>query len=65
MNNARVWIERQVKTIDDRLTIHDLHLADGPSHTNYVFDVFVPPEFEMPEEKLRQRIEEVVQRGGK
>ena len=65
MNNARVWIEQQVKTINDHLSIHDLRLIDGPSHTNYVFDVLVPPEFEMPEETLRQRIEEAVQRGDK
>jgi hypothetical protein len=58
-------VDRQVKTIDDRLTIHDLRLVDGPSHTNYIFDVVTPPEFEIPEKELLKRIEEAVQRGEK
>ncbi len=64
-DSIRAWVDRQVKTIDDRLTIHDLRLVDGPSHTNYIFDVVTPPEFEIPEKELLKRIEEAVQRGEK
>ncbi len=64
-DNTRAWVEQQVKMIDSRLSIHDLRLVDGPSHTNYVFDVLVPPECEIPEDQLCLRIEEAVQQGGK
>lgn len=64
-DSIRAWVDRQVKTIDDRLTIHDLRLVDGPSHTNYIFDVVTPPEFEIPEKELLKRIEEAVQQGEK
>jgi divalent metal cation (Fe/Co/Zn/Cd) transporter len=64
-DNTRVWVEQQVKMVDSRLSIHDLRLVDGPSHTNYVFDVLVPPESEMPEDQLRLRIEEAVQKSDK
>lgn len=60
-DNIRARVEQQVKTIDERLTIHDLRLVDGRNHINYIFDVVVPPEFEMSEAELRKRIQEAVQ----
>lgn len=65
VSDARAWVAQQVKTIDECLTIHDLRLVEGPSHTNYVFDVVVPPGFEMAEEELLKRIEAAVQKGDK
>ncbi|NLW17438.1 MAG: cation transporter [Firmicutes bacterium] len=59
----RDWVEQQVKTIDERLTIHDLRLIEGRNHINYIFDVVVPPEFAMSEKELRKRIEQVIQQG--
>lgn len=64
-DSIRIWIEQQVKMIDRRLAIHDLRLVDGRNHVNYIFDVVVPPEFEMPEAELRKRIQEAVQQGKK
>lgn len=61
----RDWVEQQVQTIDERLSIHDLRLINGRNHVNYIFDVVVPPEFTMPEKELRRRIEQVVQQGRK
>jgi divalent metal cation (Fe/Co/Zn/Cd) transporter len=65
VNDARTFVARQVKTIDERLTIHDLRIVDGPTHTNYVFDVVAPPEFGMADKELCEKIEKAVQRGEK
>lgn len=65
VDDARNWVAGQVKAIDGRLTIHDLRLVDGPTHTNYVFDVVVPVDFEMDETELTKKIEAAVQRGEK
>ncbi len=59
MDDARNWMEQQVKTIDDRLSIHDLRVESSPNYTNYVFDVLVPPECDMTEKKLRQHLDEL------
>ena len=65
VNDARCWVSKQVAAIDPRLTIHDLRLVDGPTHTNYIFDVVVPQGFSMPDEELLGRIDKTVQRGEK
>jgi len=61
----RAWVEEQVKGIDDRLDIHDLRLINGRNHVNYIFDVVVPPEVDIPEKELRRRIVQAVQQGRK
>lgn len=63
--NARAWVEQQVKMIDSRLSIHDLCLIDCPDHTDYVFDILIPPGSEIPEDKLRLHVEKAVQHGDK
>ncbi len=65
VNDVRSWMVQRVEMIDARLSIHDLRLVDYPTHTNYLFDVLVPPGFDMPEEELLQRLEEAAQRGSK
>lgn len=35
-----------VKKIDERLSIHDFRVVDGPTHTNLIFDVLVPHKFD-------------------
>lgn len=34
-----------VKKIDERLSIHDFRVVDGPTHTNLIFDVLMPHKF--------------------
>lgn len=57
----RLWVEGQVKTIDTRLSIHDLRIEDYPGHTDYSFDVFAPPEIKTPDSELRMLILEALQ----
>ncbi len=63
VGQARGFTEAQVKKIDPRLTIHDFRMVEGPSHTNYIFDVVVPPDFPLAKEELLSRIEKAVQHG--
>ncbi|MGD9559249.1 MAG: cation diffusion facilitator family transporter [Oscillospiraceae bacterium] len=62
---ARGWAEKQVQGIDGRLSIHDFRMVDGPTHTNYVFDVVVPPDFTLSNETLKEKIEAALQHGSK
>ena len=65
LDDARTWVEQQVKTIDERLTVHDLRVVDGPVHTNYIFDVVVPAGFKLSATALQCLINNAVQRGEK
>ena len=42
VKNLRNWISQQILIIDERLTIHDLRIVPGTTHTNVLFDCVVP-----------------------
>jgi len=46
-----------VRSIDDRLSIHDFRMVTGPTHTNLIFDVVTPFDFSMDEAELYTEIE--------
>lgn len=46
--------------IDERLSIHDLRMVPGPSHTNVIFDCVIPHGFNMSEEELKEEISRFV-----
>lgn len=56
VNTVRTWIEDQVRTIDERLSVHDVRVAPGPTHTNVIFDCVKPCEVPIPDDDLRARI---------
>lgn len=60
VGNLRKWLAKKVKLIDQRLTIHDLRMVPGISHTNLIFDCVVPHEFPLSDKEVRNRIQELV-----
>jgi hypothetical protein len=60
VGNLRKWLAIKVKLIDQRLTIHDLRMVPGISHTNLIFDCVVPHEFPLSDKEVRNRIQELV-----
>ena len=60
-NDARVTEMKEkvlvaVKQLDERLTIHDFRMVEGPSHTNLIFDVVAPFNFRLNDEELAKKI---------
>ncbi len=49
-----------VKSIDERLAMHDFRMVQGPTHTNLIFDVVVPFEFKMTDQEVAAAIEKSV-----
>jgi len=49
-----------VAKIDERLSIHDLRIVPGTSHTNVIFDCVRPPEFGIPDKQLEREIQQAV-----
>ena len=61
VHDVRAWIAEQVKTIDGRLTIHDLRTVPGPTHTNVIFDVVKPHDLALTDAELRERVGALIQ----
>lgn len=60
VGDMRRWLAEAVKTIDPALTIHDLRMVPGKSHTNLIFDCVTPPGFAMSNARLKTAIEKLV-----
>ena len=60
LDRLRRWLSQQVKNIHPELTIHDLRMVTGPTHTNLIFDCVVPPDFTMPDAQLVETIQQLV-----
>ncbi len=60
VGTMRTWLAQNVRRVDDRLTIHDLRVVFGPTHTNVIFDCVRPHGLALTDEELRRRISEVV-----
>ena len=54
VNELRTWISEQIKHLDSRLTIHDLLIVKGTTHTNVIFDCVVPHDMEIGEKEIKK-----------
>ena len=53
VNELRAWINDTLKTINPRLSMHDLRTVPGPTHTNVIFDIVKPYDMDMSDEELK------------
>lgn len=54
-----------LKEINEEITIHDLRLVTGPTHTNCVFDMVIPFEVKMSDEELTEYVSKEIKKFGK
>ena len=48
------------KQLDPSVSVHDLRLVKGPTHTNVIFDVAVPFQFRMDDPEIRAYFSEKI-----
>lgn len=60
VGDMRCELTEIVQRIDERLSVHDLRIVPGPSHTNVIFDCVVPHKFTMTQEELKAEISRFV-----
>lgn len=60
VGDTRREIAEIASKIDERLSIHDLRMVPGPTHTNVIFDCVVPHNFSMTDEELKEEISRFV-----
>lgn len=60
VNELRSWISEQITYLDERLTIHDLRIVKGPTHTNVIFDCLVPHDMDIGEKEIKHYLRNII-----
>lgn len=53
-------ISELIKTIDNRISIHDFRMVTGPTHTNIIFDAVVPHNFPLNDKQIKENIQNLI-----
>jgi cation diffusion facilitator family transporter len=56
----RSFIEENIKSIDERLEIHDLRIVPGEESKNVIFDCVVPHDINMTDSQLKKAIDTMI-----
>ncbi|MBE6592466.1 MAG: cation-efflux pump, partial [Ruminococcaceae bacterium] len=56
VNELREKISSLVRTVDEKLDIHDFRFVEGTTHTNLIFDVNVPFELKQSDDDIKRAI---------
>lgn len=59
---AREFFAAEAKKLDPRLSIHDLRMVPGTTHTNVIFDLVLPRELDSRASELKHALQEAAQR---
>lgn len=60
VNNLRHWLSQEVKKVHPDLTIHDVRIVPGTTHTNVIFDCVVPKGLKRTDAEIKAEIAERV-----
>lgn len=53
-------IHKAIKDYDDKLSIHDFRVVEGPTHTNLIFDIVVPYRYKLTDKELMNEATELI-----
>lgn len=60
VRNLRHWLSKEVKKVHEELTIHDVRVVPGETHTNVIFDCVVPHGLKQNDEEIKEAIDMLV-----
>lgn len=55
-------VAKIVGEIEEKSSIHDFRIVEGPTHTNFIFDAVLPRSSELSEEEFRNAVEKSVKK---
>ena len=58
INEMKAFVVGCVRSVDERLTIHDFRFVRGKSHTNLLFDISAPFEVKLTDEEIKKAVQE-------
>ena len=56
----REELSRHISEFDSSLAIHDFRVVRGPTHTNLIFDLVVPPKFHMSSDDIISSVQKII-----
>lgn len=59
-SQMRETLIEAVKQVDERITLHDFRIVDGPTHTNVIFDAVLPYDSRLTDEQAKKELEDLV-----
>lgn len=62
INQLRCMTGKIIKSIDEKLSMHDFRVVKGETHTNLIFDVVIPVGYEIKSSELIGKIEKAVKK---
>ncbi len=60
VSETREKVEKTIKNIDERITIHDFRMVVGNTHTNLIFDAVIPYDIKMSDTEIKNLISEKI-----
>ena len=61
-SRLKALVSGYLKEMDERLTLHDFRIVQGPTHTNIIFDIVVPYKFPLGDRELVEKVTKRIQR---
>ena len=61
VSRKREMLRDIIRDFDPELCFHDFRMIEGPSHTNLVFEVAVPPGYKLSKSELKRRLTEEIE----
>lgn len=52
----KAQLDEKLKSVDERLCMHDFRMVRGENRTNLIFDVAVPPKFRLSAKEIKEEI---------
>ena len=59
-NAFREWLQEHIKDIHSELSVHDIRMVKGLSHTNVIFDCVMPYGLSMTEAELKKVVSDMI-----
>jgi hypothetical protein len=57
VNHYKEMVGDIIKEIDPLLSFHDFRIVTGPTHTNLIFDLVIPHEYQNSTKELKNKID--------
>lgn len=64
LNNMRAFVLDELKSIDEKFRIHDFRMVRGKEHTNLIFDMVVPREYENKHKEIKLMLDKQLENHG-
>ncbi len=60
VTEARIAVSKLVKEVDERITVHDFRMVQGPVYTKYIFDAVIPHDLKINDTAVKTKLEKLI-----